>query len=59
MDEAIVVAGENRPRLIAMITIAATLTRLLLAFTLGKGSAFRQPLPPNHLNLNVSFVIPC
>jgi multidrug efflux pump subunit AcrB len=42
--EALVAAGRNRMRPIAMTTIAAILTLLPLAFALGQGSAMQQPL---------------
>ncbi|OTP72893.1 efflux RND transporter permease subunit [Caballeronia sordidicola] len=42
--EAIVAAGRNRLRPIAMTTIAAILALLPLAFALGQGSAMQQPL---------------
>jgi CzcA family heavy metal efflux pump len=42
--EALVAAGQNRMRPIAMTTFAAILTLLPLAFALGQGSAMQQPL---------------
>ena len=42
--EALIVAGRNRLRPIAMTTIAAILALLPLAFALGQGSAMQQPL---------------
>lgn len=42
--EALVAAGNNRMRPIAMTTLAAILTLLPLAFALGQGSAMQQPL---------------
>jgi multidrug efflux pump subunit AcrB len=42
--EALVAAGKNRMRPIAMTTIAAILTLLPLAFAIGQGSAMQQPL---------------
>ena len=42
--EALVAAGKNRMRPIAMTTFAAILTLLPLAFALGQGSAMQQPL---------------
>jgi multidrug efflux pump subunit AcrB len=42
--QALVEAGLNRMRPIAMTTIAAILTLLPLAFALGQGSAMQQPL---------------
>lgn len=41
---ALINAGKNRVRPIAMTTIAAILTLLPLAFALGQGSAMQQPL---------------
>ena len=41
---ALVEAGKNRMRPIAMTTVAAILTLLPLAFALGQGSAMQQPL---------------
>ena len=43
-DAALVDAGINRMRPIAMTTLAAILTLLPLAFALGQGSAMQQPL---------------
>ena len=43
-DEALIQAGVNRLRPIAMTTIAAILALLPLAFALGQGSAMQQPL---------------
>ena len=43
-SEALVAAGKNRMRPIAMTTIAAILTLLPLAFAIGQGSAMQQPL---------------
>jgi CzcA family heavy metal efflux pump len=42
--DALVTAGKNRMRPIAMTTFAAILTLLPLAFALGQGSAMQQPL---------------
>ncbi len=42
--QALVAAGKNRMRPIAMTTIAAILTLLPLALSLGQGSAMQQPL---------------
>jgi CzcA family heavy metal efflux pump len=42
--DALVAAGNNRMRPIAMTTIAAILTLLPLAFAIGQGSAMQQPL---------------
>ena len=42
--EALVDAGNNRMRPIAMTTLAAILTLLPLAFAIGQGSAMQQPL---------------
>ena len=42
--EALVLAGSNRMRPIAMTTIAAILTLLPLALAIGEGSAMQQPL---------------
>ncbi len=44
LREALVEAGINRMRPIAMTTLAAILTLLPLAFALGKGSEMQQPL---------------
>ncbi|MDP9158220.1 MAG: efflux RND transporter permease subunit [Pseudomonadota bacterium] len=44
LHDAIVTAGRNRLRPIAMTTIAAILALLPLAFALGQGSAMQQPL---------------
>lgn len=41
---ALLAAGRNRLRPIAMTTIAAILALLPLAFALGQGSAMQQPL---------------
>ena len=41
---ALVMAGKNRMRPIAMTTVAAILTLLPLAFAIGQGSAMQQPL---------------
>ncbi|MHB8453930.1 MAG: efflux RND transporter permease subunit [Acidiferrobacterales bacterium] len=43
-DVALIEAGKNRMRPIAMTTVAAILTLLPLAFALGQGSAMQQPL---------------
>jgi CzcA family heavy metal efflux pump len=43
-SEALISAGKNRMRPIAMTTIAAILTLLPLAFAIGQGSAMQQPL---------------
>ncbi|HQT25783.1 MAG TPA: efflux RND transporter permease subunit, partial [Burkholderiales bacterium] len=43
-EQALVEAGKNRMRPIAMTTIAAILTLLPLAFAIGQGSAMQQPL---------------
>jgi CzcA family heavy metal efflux pump len=43
-EKALVAAGRNRLRPIAMTTIAAILALLPLAFALGQGSAMQQPL---------------
>ena len=43
-SEALIAAGRNRLRPIAMTTIAAILALLPLAFALGQGSAMQQPL---------------
>ena len=42
--QAMIEAGKNRMRPIAMTTLAAILTLLPLAFALGQGSAMQQPL---------------
>jgi len=42
--EALIVAGKNRMRPIAMTTLAAILTLLPLALAIGQGSAMQQPL---------------
>ncbi len=42
--DALIVAGQNRLRPIAMTTLAAILTLLPLAFAIGQGSAMQQPL---------------
>jgi multidrug efflux pump subunit AcrB len=44
IHEALLAAGRNRLRPIAMTTIAAILALLPLAFALGQGSAMQQPL---------------
>jgi CzcA family heavy metal efflux pump len=44
LDAALVAAGQNRMRPIAMTTLAAMLTLAPLAFALGQGSAMQQPL---------------
>ncbi|MGA8009674.1 MAG: efflux RND transporter permease subunit, partial [Thiomonas sp.] len=44
LDAALVAAGQNRMRPIAMTTLAAMLTLVPLAFALGQGSAMQQPL---------------
>lgn len=44
LQEALVEAGINRMRPIAMTTMAAILTLLPLAFAIGKGSEMQQPL---------------
>jgi CzcA family heavy metal efflux pump len=44
LDRALIEAGRNRLRPIAMTTIAAILALLPLAFALGQGSAMQQPL---------------
>ncbi|RAR68172.1 CzcA family heavy metal efflux pump [Paraburkholderia unamae] len=44
VDDALLAAGRNRLRPIAMTTIAAILALLPLAFALGQGSAMQQPL---------------
>ncbi|GJJ04281.1 multidrug ABC transporter [Duganella rhizosphaerae] len=44
MEQALVEAGINRMRPIAMTTLAAILTLLPLAFAIGKGSEMQQPL---------------
>jgi multidrug efflux pump subunit AcrB len=41
---ALIEAGQNRLRPIAMTTLAAILTLLPLAFAIGQGSAMQQPL---------------
>ena len=43
-QRALIEAGRNRLRPIAMTTIAAVLALLPLAFALGQGSAMQQPL---------------
>ena len=43
-DAALIEAGKNRMRPIAMTTLAAILTLLPLAFAIGQGSAMQQPL---------------
>jgi len=43
-DVALIEAGKNRMRPIAMTTVAAILTLLPLAFAIGQGSAMQQPL---------------
>ena len=42
--QALIEAGKNRMRPIAMTTFAAILTLLPLAFAIGQGSAMQQPL---------------
>ncbi|MDE1957418.1 MAG: efflux RND transporter permease subunit, partial [Betaproteobacteria bacterium] len=44
LHDALVQAGVNRMRPIAMTTIAAILTLLPLALAIGQGSAMQQPL---------------
>jgi multidrug efflux pump subunit AcrB len=44
LERALIEAGRNRLRPIAMTTIAAILALLPLAFALGQGSAMQQPL---------------
>jgi multidrug efflux pump subunit AcrB len=44
LDQALIDAGRNRLRPIAMTTIAAILALLPLAFAFGQGSAMQQPL---------------
>lgn len=44
LTDALIEAGRNRMRPIAMTTFAAILTLLPLAFALGQGSAMQQPL---------------
>ncbi|MDN4571700.1 transporter [Pandoraea cepalis] len=44
LEEALVVAGQNRLRPIAMTTLAAILALLPLAFAIGQGAAMQQPL---------------
>lgn len=44
LREALVLAGQNRMRPIAMTTFAAILTLLPLAFAIGQGSEMQQPL---------------
>ncbi len=44
LGQALIQAGKNRMRPIAMTTIAAILTLLPLAFAIGQGSAMQQPL---------------
>ncbi|MGS1024408.1 efflux RND transporter permease subunit [Burkholderia glumae] len=44
VNEALILAGRNRLRPIAMTTVAAILALLPLAFALGQGSAMQQPL---------------
>ncbi|MDE2082720.1 MAG: efflux RND transporter permease subunit [Burkholderiales bacterium] len=44
LHEALIEAGKNRMRPIAMTTFAAILTLLPLAFAIGQGSAMQQPL---------------
>jgi CzcA family heavy metal efflux pump len=44
LSQALIEAGKNRLRPIAMTTIAAILALLPLAFALGQGSAMQQPL---------------
>ncbi len=43
-EAALIAAGRNRMRPIAMTTVAAILTLLPLAFAIGQGSAMQQPL---------------
>jgi len=43
-EDALLSAGKNRMRPIAMTTLAAILTLLPLAFALGQGSSMQQPL---------------
>jgi CzcA family heavy metal efflux pump len=43
-EQALIEAGKNRMRPIAMTTFAAILTLLPLAFAIGQGSAMQQPL---------------
>ncbi|MHB8354007.1 MAG: efflux RND transporter permease subunit, partial [Burkholderiales bacterium] len=43
-SQALIDAGKNRMRPIAMTTFAAILTLLPLAFAIGQGSAMQQPL---------------
>ena len=43
-DQALIAAGNNRMRPIAMTTFAAILTLLPLAFAMGQGAAMQQPL---------------
>ena len=43
-QQALIEAGKNRMRPIAMTTLAAILTLLPLAFAIGQGSAMQQPL---------------
>lgn len=43
-EDALLAAGKNRMRPIAMTTLAAILTLLPLAFALGQGSSMQQPL---------------
>jgi multidrug efflux pump subunit AcrB len=44
LDDALVEAGQNRMRPLAMTTIVTILTLLPLAFAIGKGSEMQQPL---------------
>ncbi len=44
LNQALIDAGKNRMRPIAMTTFAAILTLLPLAFAIGQGSAMQQPL---------------
>ena len=44
VNQALIKAGKNRMRPIAMTTFAAILTLLPLAFAIGQGSAMQQPL---------------
>ncbi|MEQ1669025.1 MAG: efflux RND transporter permease subunit, partial [Sulfuriferula sp.] len=44
LSAALILAGQNRMRPIAMTTFAAILTLLPLAFALGQGSGMQQPL---------------
>ncbi|MBV8464553.1 MAG: efflux RND transporter permease subunit, partial [Burkholderiales bacterium] len=44
LEQALIAAGKNRMRPIAMTTLATILTLLPLAFAIGQGSAMQQPL---------------